>query len=106
MAREDMRIVGLSLLSDRAKETVLAVLNEEEYDYVVADRTAAEDEATESETAPAIVSVPVPNDAVEPIQRRFAERGIDDDAYTVVRDPEAVVSTVTSSRGRNWLRTP
>ena len=86
MAREDMRLVEVMMMSDAAREHVLDILEEKELDYVVSDRT-------DGDNTSATVSVPLPAHAVEPVQDRLDELDLDGDIYTVVVEPEAVVST-------------
>jgi uncharacterized hydrophobic protein (TIGR00341 family) len=67
------------------RETVLAVLDEEDIDYVVTDETSGR-EYTE------VAYFPLPTEAVEPVLARLRDVGLDDEAYTVVLDARTVVS--------------
>ncbi len=67
------------------RETVLATLDEEGIDYVMSDETSGRDYT-------AVVSFPLPTEAVEPILESLREAGLERDAYTVVLDAETVVS--------------
>ncbi|OVE83598.1 TIGR00341 family protein [Natronolimnobius baerhuensis] len=67
------------------RKALLALLDDEGIDYVVTDETS-------SREYDAVVSFPVPTNAVEPILDSLQDAGIDDDAHTVVLDAETVVS--------------
>lgn len=93
MAREDMRLVEVMVMSPAARERVTDVLGEKELDYVVSDRTNGPE-------APAIVSFPLPAHAVEPVQNRISGLDLSEDIYTVVVEPETIVSTrIENSEG-------
>ncbi|WP_435124502.1 TIGR00341 family protein [Halobaculum sp. D14] len=85
MARQDMRLVEVMILSPEAREAVLGVLDDEGLDYSLNDRS-------DKPEASAKISFPLPAHGVEPIQERFTEIGIRDSIYTVVYNPEAIVS--------------
>jgi len=63
----------------------LRTLDDQGVDYVVSDETGASDVA-------AVVSFPLPTNAVEPVLDALGEAGLGDDAFTVVVDAETVVS--------------
>jgi len=85
VARQDLRMVEVLALTEEARERVIGVLEGDGLDYVVTDDTASEERAS-------IVSFPLPTRTVEHVQRRIDELDVDGDVYTVVDDPEAVVS--------------
>jgi uncharacterized hydrophobic protein (TIGR00341 family) len=80
-----MRVVQVFVLSEGCQDEVIALLEDDELDYVVSDRT---DEPGES----AIVSVPLPTSSVEHVQTRLEALDVRNDIITVVVDPEAVVT--------------
>jgi uncharacterized hydrophobic protein (TIGR00341 family) len=80
-----MRILEVLVLTSGAGEQVFSLLEEDELDYVVSDRTDAPGGS-------AVVSVPLPTSAVEHVQSRLEALEIRDDIITVVVDPEAVVT--------------
>ncbi|WP_436346345.1 TIGR00341 family protein [Natronorubrum sp. FCH18a] len=67
------------------RETILDLLDEEGIDYVVTDESS-------SREYDAVVSFPVPTNAVEPILDSLQEAGVDEESYTVVVDAETVIS--------------
>ncbi len=67
------------------REAVLDTLDDEGIDYAVADETSGREYT-------AVVSFPLPRNAVEPILDRLREVGIDDSSYTIVLDAETVIS--------------
>jgi uncharacterized hydrophobic protein (TIGR00341 family) len=67
------------------RETVLGALDDEGVDYVVTDETSGREYT-------AIVHVPLPNPAVEPVLERLRDAGLDDEAYTVVVEASTVIS--------------
>ncbi|MBX0348966.1 MULTISPECIES: TIGR00341 family protein [Haloarcula] len=79
-----MRLVHLSVPTGK-REAALGVLDDEGIDYVVSDETSNRDIA-------AVVSFPLPTNALEPVLEALREVGIDDDAYTVVVDANTVIS--------------
>ncbi|QIO21783.1 TIGR00341 family protein [Haloarcula sp. JP-L23] len=79
-----MRLVHLSVPTGK-REAALGVLDDEGVDYVVSDETSNRDIA-------AVVSFPLPTNALEPVLEALREVGIDDDAYTVVVDANTVIS--------------
>ncbi|WP_424019237.1 TIGR00341 family protein [Halorientalis pallida] len=85
VVEEDMRVVELLVLTAQTFERAVAVLDDLELDYVVSDRTDDTDGS-------AVVRFPLPSHLVEHVQSRFESMGIDEDLYTVVVDPEVVVS--------------
>lgn len=85
MPRQDMRLIEVMLLSEGVREDVLDVLEAEGLDYNVSDRT-------DSPHASGLISFPIPATRVESIQERLAALDTDGEIYTVVYDPEAVVS--------------
>jgi len=68
------------------RETVLRALDDEGIDYAVTDETSSREYT-------AVVSFPLPRNAVEPVLDRLREIGIDDDSYTIVVDAQTVVSS-------------
>ncbi|AQL43159.1 TIGR00341 family protein [Halorientalis sp. IM1011] len=79
-----MRLLQVTIPTGK-RETVLGALDDEGVDYVVTDETSGREFT-------AIVHVPLPNPAVEPVLERLREAGIDDEAYTVVVEASTVVS--------------
>ncbi|MFB6308469.1 MAG: TIGR00341 family protein [Haloarculaceae archaeon] len=79
-----MRLVQVTIPAGK-RDAVLGVLDDEGIDYVVSDETSGREFT-------AVVSFPLPSNAVEPILERLREVGIDKDAYTVVLDANTVVS--------------
>ena len=79
-----MRLVQVSVPAGK-RETVLDALDEEGIDYVVSDETSGREFT-------AIVSFPLPTNAVEPVLERLHQVGIDEDAYTVVVEASTVIS--------------
>jgi uncharacterized hydrophobic protein (TIGR00341 family) len=67
------------------RETVLRALDDEGIDYAVTDETSGREYT-------AVVSFPLPRNAVEPVLDRLREVGIDDSSYTIVLQAETVLS--------------
>jgi uncharacterized hydrophobic protein (TIGR00341 family) len=81
MSEHDMRFVEVLVLTDTARRRVTALLAEGDIDFVLSE---GEDGAR--------VSAPMPTGTVEHLQRRLEELEVHDGLYTVVIEPEAVVS--------------
>ncbi|QLG61282.1 TIGR00341 family protein [Halorarum salinum] len=79
-----MRLVQVMVPAGK-RETVLSTLDEEGIDFVLSDETSGRQYT-------AVVSFPLPTEAVEPVLQRLREVGIERDAYTVVLNAETVVS--------------
>ncbi len=79
-----MRLVELTIPKGK-REVVLAALDDHNIDYVVTDETSGRE-------FDALVSFPLPTNAVEPVLDDLRETGIDRDAFTVVLSAETVVS--------------
>ncbi|MFB6126083.1 MAG: TIGR00341 family protein [Halolamina sp.] len=79
-----MRLVQVMVPAGE-RRAVLDVLDEQGVDYVLADETSGREYT-------AVVSFPLPTNAVEPVLDDLRAAGLDDDAYTVVVDAETVVS--------------
>ncbi|MEF8813891.1 MAG: TIGR00341 family protein [Halovenus sp.] len=79
-----MRLIQITIPSGK-RETILAALDDEELDYVVADETSGREFA-------AIAYVPLPTSAVEPTLETLREAGLDDDTVTVVLEANTVIS--------------
>ncbi|MFC7069974.1 TIGR00341 family protein [Halobaculum lipolyticum] len=79
-----MRLVQVMVPAGK-RETVLSTLDDEGIDYVLSDETSGREYT-------AVVSFPLPTEAVEPVLERLREAGLERDAYTVVLDAETVVS--------------
>ncbi|QCD67060.1 TIGR00341 family protein [Halomicrobium sp. ZPS1] len=88
-----MRVVRVLTLTDNARHRVTEVLEENELDYVLTEEV---DAGTET----AAIEFPLPTQTVEHIQTKLRELDIDDELYTVVIEPEAVVSD-RLGRGEN-----
>ncbi|SDR32024.1 TIGR00341 family protein [Natronobacterium texcoconense] len=67
------------------RQAVLELLDEEGIDYVVTDESS-------SREYDAVVSFPLPTNAVEPVLDSLQEVGIEEESYTVVVDAETVAS--------------
>ena len=67
------------------RETVLDALDDEGIDYAVTDETSGREYT-------AVVSFPLPRNAVEPVLDRLREVGIDESSYTIVLAAETVLS--------------
>ncbi|EMA55432.1 MULTISPECIES: TIGR00341 family protein [Halococcus] len=79
-----MRFVKVSVPAGKRAD-VLAALDEADVDYAIADESDDSDYE-------AVVSFPLPQDAVEPTLDRLRAAGVADDAWTVVLDAQTVVS--------------
>jgi len=79
-----VRLVQVTVPTGK-RDTVLSVLDDEEIDYVVHDETSGREYN-------AVVSFPLPPNAVEPVLELLRESGIERESYTVVIDTETVVS--------------
>ena len=79
-----MRLVQVMIPAGK-REAVLDALDEEGIDYAVADETSGREYT-------AVVSFPLPRNAVEPVLERLRDVGIDDSSYTIVLDAQTVVS--------------
>lgn len=78
------------------REAVLSVLDDNGIDYALSDETSGR-------RYTAVVSFPLPTNAVEPILDQLREEtGIDRDAYTVVLDAETVVSERYEQLEKEW----
>jgi uncharacterized hydrophobic protein (TIGR00341 family) len=79
-----VRLVQVTVPAGK-RETVLSTLDDEDVDYVVTDETSGRDYA-------AVVSFPLPKNAVEPVLESLREVGLNDEAITVVVEANTVVS--------------
>jgi len=79
-----VRLVQVSIPTGK-RDAVLSTLDEQGIDYVVADETSGREYT-------AVVTFPLPSQAVEPVLESLREVGIERDAYTVVLAAETVVS--------------
>ncbi|MFB6184395.1 MAG: TIGR00341 family protein [Haloarculaceae archaeon] len=79
-----MRLVQITVPTGK-REAILRALDGNDVDYVVSDETSGAGYS-------AIVYVPLPTNAVEPILDDLRTAGLDEDAYTVVLDAETVIS--------------
>ncbi|MEF8829080.1 MAG: TIGR00341 family protein [Haloarcula sp.] len=80
-----MRLVQL-LIPTGKRDAVLGVLAEEGIDYVLTDETSGREFT-------AVVTFPVPTNALEPVLEELRDVGINDDGYTVVVDANTVISS-------------
>ena len=80
-----MRLVQL-LIPTGKRDAVLGVLAEEGIDYVLTDETSGREFT-------AVVTFPVPTNALEPVLDELRDVGINDDGYTVVVDANTVISS-------------
>lgn len=85
MARKDMRLVEIITMSESTRNTVLDVLEANDLDYSISDRTDDPDTS-------ATISLPLPANAVEPIQKELDDLDLGEEMYTVVVEPETVTS--------------
>ncbi|WP_071391268.1 TIGR00341 family protein [Haloprofundus marisrubri] len=79
-----MRLVQVMVPAGK-REAILDLLDDEGIDYALSDETSGREYI-------AIVSIPLPTNAVEPVLEKLREAGIERDAYTVVLDAETVIS--------------
>lgn len=79
-----MRIVEISIPTGK-REAVIGVLDDEGIDFVQTEETSRRD-------VTAVVTFPLPMNAVEPVLDRLHDEGLPDDAYTVIYPAETVVS--------------
>ncbi|ELZ96535.1 hypothetical protein C440_05288 [Haloferax mucosum ATCC BAA-1512] len=79
-----MRLVQV-LVPTGKRKAVLRALDDEGVDYAVSEETSGRDFV-------AVVTFPVPKEAVEPVLARLREAGVERDAYTVVVAAETVAS--------------
>ncbi|MBX0295371.1 TIGR00341 family protein [Haloarcula nitratireducens] len=79
-----MRLVQLTVPTGKL-EAALDVLDGEGIDYVVSNETSNRDIA-------AVVSFPIPTEALEPVLAALREVGLDEDTYTVVVEANTVIS--------------
>ncbi|WP_198665694.1 TIGR00341 family protein [Haloprofundus halophilus] len=79
-----MRLVQVMVPAGK-REAILNLLDDEGIDYALSDETSGREYI-------AIVSIPLPTNAVEPVLEKLRETGIERDAYTVVLDAETVIS--------------
>ncbi|WP_135533806.1 TIGR00341 family protein [Halostella pelagica] len=79
-----MRLVEVMIPAGK-REAVLKTLDDEGIDYALTDETSGREYT-------AVVSFPLPRNAVEPILERLREIGIDEDSYTIVIDAQTVIS--------------
>ncbi|WP_324663645.1 TIGR00341 family protein [Haloarcula sediminis] len=80
-----MRLVQISVPEGKV-ETVLGVLDEESIDYVVSEESSGRDIG-------AIVTFPLPTNAVEPVLESLRDVGLNDDTYTVITEANTVLSS-------------
>jgi uncharacterized hydrophobic protein (TIGR00341 family) len=79
-----VRLVEVTIPAGK-RETVLATLDDEGVDYVVTDETSGRGYA-------AIVTFPLPKNAVEPVLESLRDAGLSDDTFTVVLEANTIVS--------------
>lgn len=79
-----MRFVHVTVPAGK-KETALKTLDDQDVDYVVTDETSGREYT-------AVVSFPLPVEAVEPVLDSLRDAGLSEEAFTVVVDAETVVS--------------
>jgi uncharacterized hydrophobic protein (TIGR00341 family) len=80
-----VRLVQI-LIPTGKRDAVLGVLAEEGIDYVLTDETSGREFT-------AVVTFPVPTNALEPVLEELRDVGINDDGYTVVVDANTVISS-------------
>jgi len=74
------------LIPTGKRDAVLGVLADEGIDYVLTDETSGREFT-------AVVTFPVPTNALEPVLEGLRDVGINDDGYTVVVDANTVISS-------------
>jgi len=74
------------LIPTGKRDAVLGVLADEGIDYVLTDETSGREFT-------AVVTFPVPTNALEPVLEALRDVGINDDGYTVVVDANTVISS-------------
>ncbi len=79
-----MRLVQV-WIPDGKRQTVLEKLDSLEFEYAVSDEEGRD-------RFEAVVSIPLPTSAVEPVLEDLRSVGIDDDTYTIVLAAETVIS--------------
>jgi len=79
-----VRLVQVTIPAGK-REAVLGTLDEEGIDYVVHDETSGREYT-------AVVSFPLPTNAVEPVLDQLHAVGIDETAYTIVLEASTVIS--------------
>ena len=79
-----MRLVQISVPRGKL-EAVEGVLDEEGIDYVVNEETSGRDIG-------AVVTFPLPTNAVEPVLESLRDVGLNDDTYTVITEANTVLS--------------
>jgi uncharacterized hydrophobic protein (TIGR00341 family) len=80
-----VRLVQI-LIPTGKRDAVLGVLNDEGIDYVLTDETSGREFT-------AVVTFPVPTNALEPVLEDLRNVGINDDGYTVVVNANTVISS-------------
>ncbi len=89
-----MRLVEISVPTG-SLEAVKDVLEDEEVHYIVTEESSGRDIA-------AIVSFPLPPEAVEPILDALGDAGIDKEQYTVVTEANTVISRRFKELQEHW----
>ena len=84
LRRTAVRLVQVMVPAGK-REAVLDALDDEGIDYALSDETSGREYT-------AVVSFPLPTEAVEPMLETLRKAGLERDAYTVVLDAETVVS--------------
>ena len=79
-----MRFVQVMIPAGK-RDAVMDALDRKDVDYVLTDETSSREFV-------AVVYVPLPTNAVEPVLAELRDAGLDEDAYTVVLDAETVIS--------------
>jgi len=80
-----VRLVQI-LIPTGKRDAVLGVLADEGIDYVLTDETSGREFT-------AVVTFPIPTNALEPVLEELRNVGINDDGYTVVVDANTVISS-------------
>ncbi|PSP84773.1 TIGR00341 family protein [Halobacteriales archaeon QS_1_68_17] len=80
-----MRLVQLTIPAGK-RSVILETLDDEDVDYVVTDETTGREYT-------GVAYFPLPTNAVEPVLDKLREAGVEEDAYTVIIDAEAVISS-------------
>jgi len=91
-----VRLVNVTIPTGK-RERVLSALEEEGIDYVVHDETSGREYT-------AVVSFPLPTNAVEPVLEHLREAGIEREAYTVIVEANTVISERFEELAQRYAR--
>ncbi|WP_254536638.1 TIGR00341 family protein [Halomarina litorea] len=92
-----MRLIQTRVPAD-ARENVLATLDEENIEHIVADEGGDSDAM--------VLYFPVPDGAVEKVLDRLHEEGLEEDAYTVITDIESATTPTLKDLESKYTQGP